>query len=172
MRKVFEIIGWIVVILVFTSLFFYNLINNDTFFSAPFTSLMTVGVALFVSYGLVQSRNNRRKKSDKLSNLLYKIQGIIRQEEFVESQSERIQRRNLIMQRSVGNKIEYLKKGCEKDTSLKKLVEQMEEEFLRFREFYGEHYKDQDYMRKSEKELMNFIVKMDDIADKIHIELL
>lgn len=172
MKKVVNTFGWIVVVLMFGSLSIYNIKHNDTFFDVPVTSLLTVVVAIFVSYGLVQNRNNKRKKNDKLSSLLYKIQGIIQQEEFIESKSESIQRRNLIMQRSVGNKIKYLKKGCEKDASIKNLVEQMEDEFLRFREFYGEHYKDQEYMEKSEKELINFIVKMDDIADKIHIELL
>lgn len=172
MKKVCVIVGWIVGVLIFGGLFLYNLFNNDTFFSVPVTSLLTVLVAVVFSYWLVQSRNDKRKKNDKLGSLLYKIQDIIQQKEFIESNNEAIQRRNLIKQRSVGNKIEYLKNGCGKDASIKKLVEELEGEFLRFREFYCEHYKDQDYMQKSEKELLNYIIRMDDIADKIHMALL
>ena len=150
----------------------YNVVSNERFFEASITSILTILVALLFSYYFTQQKNDIRKKNEKIDNLIYKIQEIILDSEFIESDNDAISRKNLIKQRSVANKIEYLCNITSTSVELANLVKEIKETFSNYREFYGEHYTDIEYMEKSKKDLLNYVVKIDDLADKIHISLL
>lgn len=149
-----------------------NMICYNKFWETSVSSIITLLIAVVFSYYFTQSKNDIRKKKEKADRLLYKIQDIILEKGFIESDPEEISRVNLIKHRSLANKIECLKKTCKGDDEIYKDIEKLEEEFSRFREFYGEHYKDSEYMLKSQNELQNYVTKMDDIADQIHIKIM
>lgn len=166
-----EVIVAITIIIIF-GIGLCNMVSNEKFWEVSVSSIITLLIATVFSYYFTQSKNDIRKKKEKIDKLLYKIQGIILESSFVESNSEEIARINLIKQRSLANKIECLKRTCKKNDEVYKDIEKLGEEFSRFRDFYGEHYKDQEYMIKSQNELQNYITKMDDIADQIHIKIM
>lgn len=149
----------------------YNVINNKLFLKVSASSLLTMFIAVIVSFWLVQLKNDKRKLNDKIDKLVYKIQDIISSSDFTSCETADICRKNLILHRSVANKIEYLKSVCEKDDNIKSSILEIENEFRALREFYSDHYMDEEYMRKSQKEFQNYITKIDDEADKIHVKL-
>ena len=99
------------------------------------------------------------------SGLIYKIQELISTPDFINVKDE-----NLILHRSIANKIEFLENNTE--DNLKEDVKKLKETFASYREFYGNHYTDAEYMEKSKVELMNYIKLIDDTCDKIHMKLL
>lgn len=146
----------------------YNAKKNDGFLNASITELLTIIIAIIFSYWFVQIKSDKRKKNEKIDTMIYKIQSIVSDPEFLSVETDQICRKNLIAHRSVGNKITYLKKICEDDSDIKVKVLELENEFNGFREFYGNHYCDKQYMSKSEKDLLNYVTKIDDKADEIH----
>lgn len=85
----------------------YNYRNNVKFFEASFTSLVTIIVAVVVSFLFVQLKTDKRRQNEKIDELIYKIQGYITEESFVMGGEH--SRKNLILHRSIINKIRYLK---------------------------------------------------------------
>lgn len=143
----------------------YNGIKNPDFLVTPLSTIISIGVAVVVSYFFVQRKTDDRRKKEKIDKLLYKVQEIILNDNFIEVRDE-----NLIIQRSVINKILYLEDGVDND--IKGDISRIREKFEEFREFYGNHYKDIAYMNKSKKELLNYVRLIDDFCDKIHMKLL
>ena len=143
----------------------YNIINNDDFLKAPLTTMISILVAIVLSYFFTQRKTDDRRKMEKIDNLLYKIQDIILDKEFIVVQDS-----DLIVHRSIANKIKYLKDNAPCD--LKSDVDRLEDIFEDYRLFYGEHYMDKDYMEKSKKDLLNYVMKFDDVCDSLHMRLL
>ena len=170
-QKITNMVGIIFVISI-VAIGIYNIFTNSEFWETSITALLTALVAVMFSYLFVQSKNDRVRRNEKIDKLLYKIQDIITEDEFISVDNEEIVRKNLIKHRSVANKILYLEKMSNCDSEIKTNVKELENEFRIFREFYGDHYSDKDYMHKSYKQIYNFIIKIDDLADKIHIQLL
>lgn len=150
----------------------YNSINNKDFFETSVAPLLTALIAVLFSYMFVQRKNDRIRKNEKIDKLLYRIQEIIADNDFISSDNDIISRKNLLQHRSIANKISYIEEAGKGNKKIEVDIQKLKEEFERFREFYGNHYTDTQYIRKSYNELRNYIIKMDDISDKIHISLL
>lgn len=148
----------------------YNLKNNDDFFKTSFSTIISVAIAVVLSYYFVQRKNDERRKKEKIDKLLYKIQEMIADEEFISVESEGIIRKNLIYHRSIGNKIQYLNENTSGD--IHENVQKVSETFEQLREFYSNHYSDKDYVSRSDKEIANYKTKIDDTCDKIHMMLM
>lgn len=161
-----KFLGSIVFLTVCTGLCTYNLFYNNEFFETSFTTIISIIIAVMVSYFLTQKKTDDRRKSEKIDKLLYKIQEIICDEKFTV-----VKEQDLIIHRSVANKIVYLKDNIT-DEGMKGLINRMEEIFEEYRDFYSNHYKDTEYMEKSTKELANYVSRMDDLCDEIHMKLM
>lgn len=155
------------VIVLFLCIIFgiYNFCTNPQFLTASLTSIVTIAIALIVSYFLVQRKTDDRRKREKIDRLLYKIQDTILDKDFLE-----INTTDLITHRSVANKIEYLEDNVTGD--IKKKISRIKELFEEYREFYSNHYTDKEYMEKSLKELTNYVARIDDLCDEVHLMLL
>ena len=156
----------IVFIICMFGIIVYNLLNNDKFLETSVTSIISIVIAVVISYVFVQKKTDLRSKKEKIDKLLYKIQDIIGGESFSLSGK----RENLILHRSISNKLAGLKK-IQMDKDIMKKIEDIEQVFGDFREFYGNHYNDSEYMEKSRIELINYIQRIDDICDEIHVSL-
>ena len=133
---------------------------------ANFTTLVSIVIAVLISYFFVQHRTDERRKQEKIDKLLYKIQDTILDEKFLTIKDE-----DLIIQRSIVNKIGYIKENIKND-KIKEDIDRIEDLFSQYREFYGNHYSDSEYMKKSNKELQNYISRIDDTCDHLHMKLL
>lgn len=143
----------------------YNFKNNVDFLKAPLSTIMSILIAVIVSYLFVQKKTDDRRKREKIDKLLYKIQDLISVSDFTD-----VKEGDLILHRSIANKIEFLENNTE--DNLKEEAKKLKETFNSYRDFYGNHYADADYMSKSKVELMNYIKLIDDTCDKMHMKLL
>lgn len=164
--KVIKVVGMIIFLVGCVALGIYNWRTNVNFFTAPLTTIVSIVVAVVISYFFVQRKTDDRRKREKVDKLLYKIQEMILDEKFIE-----VKEQDLIIQRSIANKITYLKNNVI-DKNIKTQVERIEEIFGEYREFYSNHYKDVTYMEKSKKELANYVTRIDDVCDEIHMKLM
>ncbi len=167
--------GWltrglvIIFSIVFIFLLVYNLLRNENFFEASATTLITIFSAVAISYFLVQKKTDIRRKNEKIDDLLYKIQGYINDEGFIVGGEK--SRKNLILHRSISNKIRFLL-AQKLDKDIEKEVKKLDENFKEFRSLYGENYVNEEDMKQEYNQFQNYISKMDDICDRIHMILL
>ena len=67
----------IVFIICMFGIIVYNLLNNDKFLETSVTSIISIVIAVVISYVFVQKKTDLRRKNEKIDKLLYKIQDII-----------------------------------------------------------------------------------------------
>ncbi len=135
MIKVLKRGGIVICIIGFIALGMYNIVFNKDFFKTPLTTLVSVLVAIILSYYLTQRKVDDRRRKEKIDQLLYKIQGIVLEDNFII-----VQDTDLILHRSVANKIQYLEKNIPDE--IRDDVNRLANIFKDYRYFYGEHYKD------------------------------
>lgn len=169
MKKVLKVIFIVIFLGVIGAIGYYNWKNNCKFFEASFTTLATLVVAVIVSFLLVQWKTDQRRQHEKLDDLLYKIQNYIGEESFVMGGD--YARGNLILHRTIANKIRFIKKQkiC-KEVSIE--IKKIEDNFKRFRDLYGDNYTNEDDMKSNYDALKNYVLLIDDSCDKIHMILL
>ena len=160
----------ILFIIVISGLVYYNIKNNTEFFETSFSTVMSMVIAVVVSYYFVQKKTDNRRKKEKVDKLLYKIQEVIIDENFLSVENEEIIRKNLILHRSIANKLKYVNDNI--DDSFNEDMKKISETFEKLREFYGDHFNDSDYIKKSVKEITNFKSIIDDNCDNIHMKLI
>lgn len=158
-------IGGVLLASGFLALCIYNLVVNDDFFKAPLTTIISILVAIVLSYFLSQRKTDDRRKREKIDKLLYKIQGIVLDEKFIE-----VKETDLITQRSIVNKILDIEENA--TSEIRDDVGRLKEIFQEYRDFYSNHYTDDEYMKKSRIELTNFISRIDDLCDRMHMKLM
>lgn len=158
-------IGGVLLAIGFLALCIYNLVVNDDFFKAPLTTIISILVAIVLSYFLSQRKTDDRRKREKIDKLLYKIQGIVLDEKFIE-----VKETDLITQRSIVNKILDIEENA--TSEIRDDVGRLKEIFQEYRDFYSNHYTDDEYMKKSRIELTNFISRIDDLCDRMHMKLM
>ena len=154
----------------------YNFNKNCNFFDASLSTIVSIMIAVIVSFYLVQKKNDLIREKEKIDGLVYKIQEIIMDNSFGSVEDEDIIRKNLIMQRSVANKFEYLSVKFKRlndkiNTETKESLKNAADKYNEFKEFYGNHYTDKEYIKKSFTEITNYKTLIDDFCDKIHIQL-
>lgn len=148
----------------------YNGFNNSDFWEISIGPVITLLIAIILSYYLTQRKNDKTHVNEKIDHLVYKIQDTILEDTFLSAENEQIQRTNLINHKIIANKINQLKEIC-KDQKVIENLTHIEREFSELREFYGEHYKDTEYMKKSDAQLKNYVAQIDNYCDAIHILL-
>ncbi len=129
----------------------YNIGHNEEFWSASAVNIITILIAVVISYFLVQRKSDRRKQKEILLDLINKLRLLIDSEEtydFTGQSREEILMRN----RDISNKVQILTDiqtvfGIEEDM---KFIQEKATEYL---SLVGDHSMDLDYLIKSKKEL-------------------
>ena len=75
-RKYVSVIITVILLAFVTSIGIYNVINNKKFFDASITALLTIVIAIIFSYWFTQIKSDKRKRSEKIDSMLYKMQSI------------------------------------------------------------------------------------------------
>ena len=130
---------------------FYNIKNNTNFWQASAANVITIVIAVLISFYLVQKKTDRRKQKDILLDLILKLRLQLESEEtfdFSGQEQAEITMRN----RDIGNKIQILKRtadlfGTQDD------VKFIEEHFEEYRQLIDDHFPDLEYLSKSKTEL-------------------
>lgn len=150
-------------------LFAYNWNNNKDFFKMSLSTLMTIVTAIIISFYLVQKKKDERRKIDNIDKILTKVQLFINDTKLIDASTQSALNNALLMQKSLANKLEYIKKNCPKEIEFDLLY--ICNEFQHLRELYGGHFKDEEYIKKSADDFKKFIINIDDKCDAIHMNL-
>jgi hypothetical protein len=149
---VLKVIVAIVAIIIAILFIWYNLKNNEDFFKAPFTTLLTILVAVFISYKLTQYQTDKRKQKDIIVDILLSIQGIILKNEVVIITETTSKEEINMNKRHISNLLMILKTYKEK-FSISDEVNFIIARFTEYETFVGDHIEDIPYLQKSSKEL-------------------
>ena len=163
---------WIVVITgCILGIALYNIvICAKEFFSANVYQVISLLFVLFITFLLTQRKNDYRRKIDMLDKMVVGIQEDISHGEIVSYKTEEQRSIALLKQKSIANRIQYLKEskihnGIEYD------VDYIAKEMERLREFYGAHMDDINYMEKSSADFEKYIVNICDKCFSIRLKL-
>lgn len=148
----------------------YNFSNNDSFFEASLVNIITIGIAVGVSYWLTQKQTDRRKQKDLVVSLVLKIQLQISEESMYclgDKPKEEITLRN----RNINNQLNILQTLAAKKFSIEKEIKFVMDSFSEYETFVGDHIDNPDYLAQSKKELQRPLGLMDSKLSEIAIKL-
>lgn len=123
------------VILVLGFLIFVNR-KNEEFYSASLIDVMTIGIAIFISFLITQYGDNKRRRNDCIEHVILEIERMVSDEEIVDSKSNM----TLLKQASCANRIKYLKDA--KFSDIEEDIEFIEQQFQEIRDLYSNHKDD------------------------------
>ena len=129
----------------------YNMVCNDKFFEASFTSCISLIVAIGLTFYFVQVQTDRRKQKEIFIQLIESFKCIVDDEkssEFEKLSDEEI----LMLKRNMSNKLEIIKK-LEERFSIEEQVAFLAEKYEEYAAIIGNHIQDRDTLNKLHKEL-------------------
>lgn len=147
-----------------------NHINNDKFWEASIYQVITLLMAILITFYATQYKNDQRKVKDYAENVIRKIQAIIVDERFVDFNENTENKAVTMTNRKLNNYIsilnEYGKKlGFQKD------AEYVAEQFKAYRTFVDEHLSDKDYLSKSSPTLQMYAENIEQKCENIILNL-
>lgn len=170
-KKILQhIIVFGVLCLIAMPLICYNINNNCEFWKVPVTSIVSALFVVYVSFYLVQWRNDDRERVRHVEILIDEIRNLINSSDLYMSKSLEQRKMALVYQRKVANKISVLETYKFRG-EVKTQITKLKNEYKKLREFVGEHLDDEDYINKSESEIERLKSKLDNILDNIIVNL-
>lgn len=150
-KKCLRYLGGGLCLLGVTILGAYNWKTNSHFWEASAVNCITIGIALVVSYYLVQRQNNRRKQKEILLDLIYKLQTQFANSDMYDLSELSISELTM-RNRAIGNRIHILELK-KTEFGLKDEVDFVKEHFEEYCTFIGNHLENKEYLRQSKLEL-------------------
>lgn len=166
--KPFSILILIIGVLIFLVVF--NLVNNDKFFEASLSSCLSIGCVVGLSFFLVQTNTDKRRKKDILLRLLLAIQALITDKNAYIIDSNTSQESITMRNRSISNYLNILEEHSVR-FNLKNDVLGLKLHFREYEELIGDHIADMRYLQNSQKELQRPLDLMNSDLFKIMFKI-
>ena len=99
-KYLLPVIGVVIII----TLLFINF-SSTTFWNASFTEIITIGMAVFISFYLTEKLNDKRRRNDCIEHIILELEQMMN-EEYIFSIDKK---KSFMYQRSCANRIKYLK---------------------------------------------------------------
>ena len=135
MRHKAQCLIGIIVIVILAVLIIVNW-KNEEFYSASLIDIMTIGIAIFISFLITEYSDNKRRRNDCIEHVILEIEQMISDEEIVNNKSNM----TLLKQASCANRIKYLKDA--KFSDIEEDIKFIEQQFQEIRELYSNHKED------------------------------
>lgn len=149
---------------------YYNFKTNTLFLIAPAYTILNLLVAVVFAYYLAQRKNDERKLKEKAEDLIDKIQIAINDERSYRVTTKQDVDCLKIRQRTISNQIDILFSLKDK-LSCTGNIEYIKEKYIEYKELTGNHIEDLEYLTKSEKDLLNKILLIDNKLDEMKMDL-
>ena len=136
--------------------------KEATFFSASLVDIVTIIIAVFITYALTMSEDDRQRRNQCIEQIILEIEALVISESVFSEQ------RNVafMKQRSCANRIKYLKDAGFEDINNDILF--IENHFKEIRDLYSNHQNDLDSVRSDFEKHQNLI---SDKCNKIRVGL-
>lgn len=150
--------------IVLTVLVIFNIRNNANFFMISIGSLLTLFVAILISYYFVQRNTDQRYQKEIYVKLLMDIQSFVTNPDIYTFNKEIDTGIITSRKRTLSNYIRLIESHSKK-FCLQTEVEFVRKKFDEYDELIGDHISDIEYLSKSKKELQR---PLDLINDKLY----
>lgn len=148
----------------------YNIINNEKFLIAPLYSIITILIAVVLTFFFNQFLIEKRRKKENLLRVVQKT--IVELDEpclIINSEHDIIATR--MLQQSIRNHIKMLSENKLFSKNNKKLLGLVEKDFNEYWDFISEHISDVDYLKKSQSTLNKHIQNAKNKLDEISLNI-
>lgn len=153
------IIGCVVLLLVGI----YNF-SSATFWDASFVDIITIGLAVFLSFYLTEKLNDERRRNDCIEHIIIEIEQMM-DEDSVFS----LDKKTLLHQRSCANRIKYLKDAKFQD--IQEDIDFIAREFEEIRNLYSSHNQTEHKLRAVQVDFERHRNLICDKCNKIRVGL-
>lgn len=149
----------------------YNIYNSGwrDFLKINAYEVITIIIALFVTYYLTERKNDIRKLNDKIENICNDVQVYLR-ENYNITLSKQNKKKILMNIRYISNKIYILEKLSQKDNNIKEAVSYIKNEHEKYNEFVSsnldqdeKYFLEQNRQEKIKANINNMDNKLDEI---------
>lgn len=129
----------VISILVLISLGAYNWKNNANFLDASLTNLLTLGVAVIISFHFVQRNTDRRKQKETLTQILKDVRDILADPAAYKIAANTPSKELTLRNRSISNRILLLKKYAKK-FDIEEDILDIDKKFNEYSEIISDHF--------------------------------
>lgn len=136
--------------------------EKETFFSASLVDIVTIIIAVFITYALTMSEDDRQRRNQCIEQIVLEIEALVINESVFSGQKNVA----LMKQRSCANRIKYLKDAGFEDINSDILF--IENHFKEIRDLYSNHQNDLHSVRTDFERHQNLI---SDKYNKIRVGL-
>ena len=133
--------------------------NAENFLNASLVNLLTIGIAIFITYIMGQKQQDIRRQKDVIFKLLEAVQNICSDpilfeiKDVTDEKEKTNQRQKIFMRkRELSNRVELLSSLADK-FDLKDKTESLKRYFNDYDTFLGDHIQDFSYLSRSQNEL-------------------
>ncbi len=146
----------LVIIIATISLLLAKNFEMPEFFKASFVDIITIILAVFITYYLTEKNNNIRRRNDCIEHILLEIEEMINDEIFFSTNKRALQH-----QSSCANRIKYIKEAGFYD--IQEEINFIAEKFDEIRDLYSNHSQNKNELQKV---FIDFEKHRDYICDK------
>lgn len=152
-----------IIVATITLLFTKNF-EMPEFFKASFVDIITIILAVFITYYLTEKNNNIRRRNDCIEHILLEIEEMINDEIFFSTNKRARQH-----QSSCANRIKYIKEAGFYD--IQEEINFIEEKFDEIRDLYSNHSQNKNELKKVFIDFERYRDYICDKCNKIRVEM-
>lgn len=130
------------------------------YFTVPFYNILSIFVAIYISYYLVQNRTDKRRLNDIINKIIDRLFEVLSDDRLHTIKTKEDIDFVRITQKRIINQIELLEKNLSNDAMLEN-VKYMKEQFTAYWDLISNHIGDVEHLGKSQKDLLNYITNME-----------
>ena len=162
---------WFVVVLSLAILIFtiINALRNPDFIKMSLYNVLTLYIAIIIAYYFSQSKNDERKRKEKLEEIISKIQSSVTSEEAYITE-ETTKDEITMFQRNLSQKITVLSSFAIK-YKIEEETKYIYDRFYEYKDFIGDHLTDMPFLQKSRIDLKKWLDLIDNKCDEIKLKL-
>jgi hypothetical protein len=147
-----------------------NIFQNEDFWDISIGNIISVVIAVVVAYFFVQSKNDERKRKEKMEDIINKIQLFINSVQAYTVESPRDELNIKMQHRSVSNKLAMLGE-YKKNMGIDEEYIYIFDKFTSYKDMIGNHITDYKYIKDSRIDLQRDLALIDDKLDMMKLKL-
>lgn len=160
----------VIMILLLIGVIIYNIIKNTNFFQASIIEIITLLVAIFLSYVFTEKNSNERRLKEALEVIIEKTQMKLNMNVLVKINNEEDLRQVRIIKRSLENNFTLLKENSE-CFKIKEDIEYIIQQLENYNSIIDNHINDIEHLSNAEVDLNRYILLIDDKLNQVRVKL-
>ncbi len=157
----------VVIVAALSFLMGYNINQNTQFLNISASVIINVLVAAGITFYFTQRKHDERKQKEIVATIILRLQTYLDKECAYKIEDTN---NTLMNNRAINNSIAALK-ACGEYKKYKSGLDYIENQFKHYKNLFGNHKHDLEYLKKSEPEFSRFTTNMSSKLEKILVQL-